>query len=137
MRNYSYFPMPRTKTVNHGQKVCLTQVENCGTVYHPHMKDKDSIKTWKPDLCSCRLCRVYLRNIGYLQSQNNIYIYIYIYIYVQKKKIHVYLGKSEYHNRFFSFVLVVHLVFLVQLFVAIYGIYLKFDLGPLALINFC
>ena len=80
------------------------------------MKDKDSIKTWKPDLCSCRLCRVYLRNIGYLQSnicsQKTIYIYIYIYIYMYTK-IHVYLGKSEYHNRFFLFALVVHLVFLV------------------------
>ena len=76
------------------------------------MKDKYSIKTWKPDLCSCRLCRVYLRNIGYLQSnicsQKAIYIYIYMYT-----KIHVYLGKSEYHNRFFLFALVVHLVFLV------------------------
>ena len=26
------------------------------------------IKTWKPDLCSCRLCKVYLQNIAYLQS---------------------------------------------------------------------
>ena len=42
MRNYSYFAMPRARTVKH------------------------VIKTWKPDLCSCKLCKVYLQNIGYL-----------------------------------------------------------------------
>ena len=38
-----------------------------------HMKERDSfnkaqqvIKTWKPDLCSCRLCKTYLENTGYL-----------------------------------------------------------------------
>ena len=44
MRNYSYFAMPRARTVKH------------------------VIKTWKPDLCSCKRCKVYLQNIGYLQS---------------------------------------------------------------------
>ena len=27
---------------------------------------KHVIKTWKLDLCSCRLCKVYLQNITYL-----------------------------------------------------------------------
>ena len=32
-----------------------------------HMKEKDSIN--ESDLCSCRLCKVYLQNIGYLQPE--------------------------------------------------------------------
>ena len=37
---------------------------------------KHVIKIWKPDLCSCKLCKVYLQNIGYLQSakKRNIYV---------------------------------------------------------------
>ena len=27
-----------------------------------------AIKNWKPEFCPCRLCRVYLQNIGYLQT---------------------------------------------------------------------
>ena len=27
---------------------------------------KHGIKTWKPDLCSCRPCKVYLQNMGHL-----------------------------------------------------------------------
>ena len=46
------------------------------------MFKKHVIKTGKPDLCLCRLCKAYLRNIEYL------------------KKIRVYPGKSEY-NCFF------------------------------------
>ena len=35
-------------------------------VYHPSINEfQHVIKTWKPDLCSCRL---YLQNIGYMQS---------------------------------------------------------------------
>ena len=52
---------------------------------------KHVIKTWKPDLCSCRLCKVYLQNIGYLQSA--------------KKKKNLCIQKLEYHNRFFPFAL--------------------------------
>ena len=73
MRNYSYFAMPRAKTVNHG----LESLSYIGSKLRDsipfHMKEidsinefKDVIKTWKPDLCSCRLRKVYLQNIGYL-----------------------------------------------------------------------
>ena len=60
---------------------------------------KHGIKTWKPDLCSCRPCKVYLQNMGHLQSakkKKNSYMYT---------KIHICLGKLEYHNHFFPFVL--------------------------------
>ena len=28
---------------------------------------KSKIKTWKPENCSCKLCKIYLQRIGYLQ----------------------------------------------------------------------
>ena len=66
------------KTVNHGiGSKLLDSIPS-------HMKEIDSInefkhasKTWKPDLCSYRLCKVYLQNIGYLSSANKKHIYIY------------------------------------------------------------
>ena len=75
MRNYSYFAMPRAKTVNHGLESLSYIGSKLWDSIPSHMKEIDSInefkyviKTWKPDLCSCRLCKVYLQNIGYLQS---------------------------------------------------------------------
>ena len=44
---------------------------------------KHVIKIWKPDLCSCKLCKVYLQNIGYLQSakkKKHLCIQKYIYV---------------------------------------------------------
>ena len=55
---------------------------------------KHVIKICKPDLCSCKLSKIYLQNIGYLQSG----------------KKHICLGKLEYHNRL---PYVVHLLSLV------------------------
>ena len=73
MRNYSYFAMPRAKTVNHGLESLSYLGSKLWDSIPSHMKEIDSlnefkhiIKTWKPDLCSCRLCKVYLQNIGYL-----------------------------------------------------------------------
>ena len=73
MRNYSYFAMPLAKTVNHGLESLPYKGSNLWSSIPFHMKEIDSInefkhviKTWKPDLSSCRLCKVYLENIGYL-----------------------------------------------------------------------
>ena len=75
MRNYSYFAMPRAKTVNHGLESLSYIGSKLWDSIQSHMKEIDSInefkhviKTWKPDSCSCRLCKVYLQNIGYLLS---------------------------------------------------------------------
>ena len=73
MRNYSYFAMPPAKTVNHGlESLSYIGPKLWGSI-PSHMKEINSInkfkhviKTWKPDLWSCRLCKVYLQNIGYL-----------------------------------------------------------------------
>ena len=73
MRNYSYFAMPRAKMVNHGLESLSYIGSKLWDSIPSHMKEIDSInefkhviKTWKPDLCSCRLSKVYLQNIGYL-----------------------------------------------------------------------
>ena len=75
MRNYSYFAMPGAKTVNHGLESLSYTCSKLWDSISSHMKEIDSInefehviKTWKPDLCSCRLWKVYLQSIGYLQS---------------------------------------------------------------------
>ena len=51
------------------------------------------------------------------------------------KKPQICLEKFEYGNRLSSLPYVAHLLFLVQLFVLIYEIYLNFDLGSLALLS--
>ena len=73
MRNYSYFAMPPAKTVNHGLESLSYIGSKLWDSIPSHMKEINSInkfkhviKTWKPDLWSCRLCKVYLQNIGYL-----------------------------------------------------------------------
>ena len=73
MRHDSYFAMPRAKTVNHGLESLSCIGAKLWDSIPSYMKETDSInefkhviKTWKPDLCSCRLCKVYLQNIEYL-----------------------------------------------------------------------
>ena len=31
---------------------------------------KKKIKTWKPENCTCKLCKIYIQRIGYLQGVN-------------------------------------------------------------------
>ena len=64
--------MPCAKIVNHGLESLPYIGSKLWGRIPSHMKHsinefKYVIKTWKPDLCSCRLCKVYLQNIGYLQ----------------------------------------------------------------------
>ena len=67
--------MPRAKTVNHGLESLSYTGAKLWDSIPTHMKKTDStnefkhvIKTLKPDLCSCRLCKVYLQDIGYFYS---------------------------------------------------------------------
>ena len=73
MRNHSCFAMPRAKTVNHELESLSNIGSNLWDSIPSSMKEVDSInefkyaiKTWKPDLCLCRLYKIYLQNIGYL-----------------------------------------------------------------------
>ena len=68
MRNYSYVTMPGAKTVNHGLESLSYTGSKLWNSIPSHMKEIDSInefkhviKTWKPNLCSCRLFKFYLQ----------------------------------------------------------------------------
>ena len=65
--------MPSAKTVSYGLESLSYIVSKLLDSIPSHMKEIDSIneckhviKTWKPNLRSYRLCKVYLQNIGYL-----------------------------------------------------------------------
>ena len=108
--------MPRAKTVNYGLE-CFSYIDSKLWDSIPsHIKEIDSInkfkhviKTWKSDLCS-------------LQTLQSLFTKYWIYVAsIQKKqkktymytKMHIRLGKSEYHNRFSLLPYVAHLLFLV------------------------
>ena len=63
-----------------GPKICILLPENFKIINF--LKNfKILIKKWKPENCSCRLCRVYIKNVGSLSnkklciiSQDNILI---------------------------------------------------------------
>ena len=62
MRNYSYFAMPRAKRVDHRLESLSYIGSKLWDSIPSLMKKIDTInefkhviKTWKPDLCSCRL----------------------------------------------------------------------------------
>ena len=64
--------MPLAKTVKHGLESWSYIGSKLWDSIPSNMKEIDSvnefkrvIKTWKPDLCSSRLCKVYLQSTGY------------------------------------------------------------------------
>ena len=65
--------MPIAKTVNYGLESLPYIGSKLWDSMPSHMKEIDTVekfkkalKTWKPDGCSCRICKVYIKNIGYL-----------------------------------------------------------------------
>ena len=76
MTNYPYFAMPRAKTVNHGLESLSYIGSKLWDSMPSHMKEIDSInefkhviEAWKPDLCWCRLCDVYLKTLEFAVSK--------------------------------------------------------------------
>ena len=73
MRNISYFAKRHAKTVNYGLESLQHIVSKLWDSIPSDMKDKSSIsefksaiKTWKPEFSSCRLCKIFLKELGYL-----------------------------------------------------------------------
>ena len=73
LRNWTYFDALKVRTVNHGSesvRYLVSKIWEIIPVYSNELdtidKFKIAIKKWKPKSCPCRLCRVYLQNIGYL-----------------------------------------------------------------------
>ena len=76
IRNYSYFPMLCAKTVNHELEFAITRFKIVRLYTSPYETDsinefKHVLKTWKPDLSSCRLC-----------SLKQLYIYFSLFSYL-------------------------------------------------------
>ena len=74
LRNRSQFVIPNVKTVNHGFESLRYLGPKVYETIPSHLKEIDSlknlknaIKKWKPESCSCRLCKIYIQNIGYMQ----------------------------------------------------------------------
>ena len=73
LRKWTYFDTPKVRTVNHGsESVRYLGSKNWESI-PTHTKELDTtdnfeivIKKWKPESCPCRLCKVYLQNIGYI-----------------------------------------------------------------------
>ena len=73
LRNWTYFDAPKVRTVNHGYEKVRYLRSKIWEIIPTYTKELDTIdkfkiaiKKWKPESCPCRLCRVYLQNIGYL-----------------------------------------------------------------------
>ena len=68
IRNWTYFDALKVRTVNHGSE--SVKIWEIIPAYTKELDTTDklkiAIKKWKPESCPCRLCRVYLQNIGYL-----------------------------------------------------------------------
>ena len=73
LRNWTYFDAPKVRTVNPSSESVRYLDSKIWEIIPAYKKELDTIekfkiaiKKWKPESCSCRLCRVYLQNIGYL-----------------------------------------------------------------------
>jgi len=73
MKNRSHFATRRAKTVNFGIESLQYKASKVWDNIPLHIKQKDSlnefkkaIKTWKPDFCTCRFCKVFLKVVGYI-----------------------------------------------------------------------
>ena len=73
LRNWTYFDTPKVRTLNHGSESVRYLGSKIWEIIPAYTKELDTIdkfkiaiKKWKPESCPCRLCRVYLQNIGYI-----------------------------------------------------------------------
>ena len=73
MRNQTDFAVPQVKNVNYGLESIRFLGPKIWESLPNDLKNKESadsfktaIKKCKPESCSCRLCKIYLQNIGYL-----------------------------------------------------------------------
>ena len=71
LRNWTYFDAPKVRTVNHSSESVRYLDSKIWEIIPAYTKELDTtekfkiaIKKWKPESCPCRLCGVYLQNIG-------------------------------------------------------------------------
>ena len=73
VKNWTYFDIRKVRTVNHGSESVRYLASKIWEITPTHTKGLDTIdkfniaiKKWKPESCSCTLCKVYLQNMGYI-----------------------------------------------------------------------
>ena len=75
LRNRNDFVIPRVHTVYHGTESITYLGPKIWDIVPEEIKQKkslnsfkESIKKWKPIKCPCRLCKVYLHGVGFINS---------------------------------------------------------------------
>ena len=73
LRNWAQFSLPAIKTVYHGSESISFLCPKIWNMLPDKLKNasslevfKASIKSWKPENCPCRLCRLYVQNVGFI-----------------------------------------------------------------------
>jgi len=73
LRNNTQFTLPAIRTVYHGSESISFLGPKIWNMLPDNLQNasslevfKTSIKRWKPENCPCRLCRIYVQNIGFI-----------------------------------------------------------------------
>ena len=73
IRGKNEWVIPRVKTVNKGLETIRYRGPKTWEIVPEEIKNskslpvfKDKIKDWKPSGCTCRLCKIYIKDLGYI-----------------------------------------------------------------------
>ena len=73
LRNWAQFSLPAIRTVYHGSESISFLGPKIWNMLPDKLKNasslevfKASMKSWKPENCPCRLCRLYVQNVGFI-----------------------------------------------------------------------
>ena len=72
LRNRNDFVIPRVHTVYHGTESIIYLGPKIWDIFPEEIKQKNfflkNLLKWKPIKCPCRLCKVYLDGVGFINS---------------------------------------------------------------------
>ena len=75
LRNNNPFTVTAVRTVHHGSESISFLGPKIWNILPDNIKNAESlnvfktkIKSWKPETCPCRLCRVYVQNVGFVRE---------------------------------------------------------------------
>ena len=73
LRNKRCWEIPNVRTVHHGTETIRYRGPKTWELVPPEIKDSNSlrefkvkIKAWKPEGCTCRLCKTFIHNLGFI-----------------------------------------------------------------------
>ena len=77
IKQNSQFSRTRVNTVYHGTESISNLGPKIWDLVPSNLKEiseldkfKKAIKQWKPEDCPCRLCKVFVQNVGFLEKNN-------------------------------------------------------------------